>query len=145
MFRLRLWICEPRHGPALTPRSSRNCSQEKVNNGPAESRAWRQLNGGMVQRGSGGPESNRGNLWQAQGTSRRVTATGKAKCAVVQAKEVRTAVDLPTRRISQNGGQARAPLLAEPARIRTVKSACCSGICDASANTRTLQPHNVGR
>lgn len=40
MFRLRLWIWEPRRGPALTPPSSRNCSQ-KVNNGPAESRGWR--------------------------------------------------------------------------------------------------------
>lgn len=55
-----------------------------MNNSPAESRAWRQLKpAAWFQRGSGGPELNRGDLWEAQGTSRRVTATAKLKCAVV--------------------------------------------------------------
>jgi hypothetical protein len=61
----------------------------------------------MVQRGSGGPESNRGDLWEAQGTSRRVTATAKVKCAVVQTKDGRTA-DVPAHAISQEEKQAHA-------------------------------------
>src|SRR4051794_5777168 len=79
-----------------------------MNKGPAESRRWRQLNGRMVQRGGGGRELNRGDLWEAQATNPRVTAIGKAKRVVVRTNERRTAVDLPTRVIVQNDRPARA-------------------------------------
>ena len=100
--------------------------------------------GGMVQRGSGGPELNLGDLWEAQGTSRRVTATAKVKCAVVQTEEVRTA-DVPARHQPKGKASARAPLRTEPAGTRTVKSAAL--VAPASpriCHTRTLQPDNVG-
>ena len=61
----------------------------------------------MVQRGSGVPELNRGDLWEAQGTSRRVAATARVKCAVVQTKDGRAA-DAPAHAISQKEKQAHA-------------------------------------